>query len=331
MTYAGSSGGTIMSERVSIIVPCYNGERYVDRCLNSILNQEYSNIEVIVINDGSIDNSEVKIKKYIKLFNNKGYELIYVKKENGGVGSAIKCGLDRVKGEFFMLLDIDDFIFENAVKEMVSFLQEKNYKIVRSNGYYVNEVDIDEIQGEFIVNKDEKINEDIFEDIIYYKTNNWAGSYMVRTEEYMDITKSIDYYESKHGQNLQILLPMTYKNKCGFIDKPLMKYIKNSGSYTDVKSFEETINMYENFKNIRVEILKRMNINNKEYYKNLELMYLKTCLGLCLKYNKKNYSRKVFNKIKSIGKLEKTDFIVYMLTKYKFMYRVYSNLKGEFI
>ena len=67
---------------VSIITPCYNGEKYVEKYLNSILNQTYTKIEVIFINDGSTDNTERIVKNFIKRFEKKGIKLIYIYQEN---------------------------------------------------------------------------------------------------------------------------------------------------------------------------------------------------------------------------------------------------------
>ncbi len=94
--------------KFSIIIPCYNEEKYIERCLNSIFNQtlDKEKYEVIVIDDGSDDKSVNIIKKFdIKLFNSKRL----------GAGGARNIGLDNAKGEYIILLDADDYLYQNDI------------------------------------------------------------------------------------------------------------------------------------------------------------------------------------------------------------------------
>ena len=124
-----------MNKIVSIIVPCFNGERFVDRCLHSIEIQNYPYIEIVVVNDGSTDQSENKILEWKKVLKNKGIQLIYIKQKNQGLGSAINTGLKYVSGSYLSLLDIDDEYLQNALAERVEFLERhEDIDVVRSNG-----------------------------------------------------------------------------------------------------------------------------------------------------------------------------------------------------
>jgi glycosyltransferase involved in cell wall biosynthesis len=91
---------------VSIIVPCYNQAQYLDECLESIFNQTYPNWECIIINDGSLDETEDIALSWC----NKDTRFIYLKKENGGLSSARNAGLKKAKGEYIQFLDCDDTI-----------------------------------------------------------------------------------------------------------------------------------------------------------------------------------------------------------------------------
>ena len=171
-----------MRDLVSILIPCYNGEKFLDRCFKCLLKQTYKNIEVIIVNDGSTDNSENIILKYKKEIEKKGFKFLYIYQENGGAASAINTALKHVNGEFIMLYDVDDIIFEDAVKEKADFLiNNTDYDMVRNNGYYVDNSDLDKINGLFSDGENIK-NEYIFEDLILGKSNNWAASFMIRTE-----------------------------------------------------------------------------------------------------------------------------------------------------
>ena len=112
-----------MDSLASIIVPCYNGEKFVDRCFDSILKQKYAHMEVIVVNDGSTDQSEQRVLAWNDRFRNAGIQLVYVSQENKGPGGAINTGLKHVTGEYLCLIDIDDELLESAVSTRVAFLK----------------------------------------------------------------------------------------------------------------------------------------------------------------------------------------------------------------
>ena len=99
---------------VSVIVPCYNGEKDIERCLNSIVNQTYKKIEVIVVDDGSKDNSKELIKEYVNNYPNVNY---YYKK-NGGLSSARNFGLKKATGDYIAFVDSDDYIDLKMLEKM---------------------------------------------------------------------------------------------------------------------------------------------------------------------------------------------------------------------
>lgn len=102
-------------KKVSIIIPVYNSENYISDCLESILVQTYQNIEVIVVDDGSIDDSVNKCKEIQKNDN----RVMIIKKKNGGVSSARNTGLKKSSGDYIIFVDSDDIIPANFVAEMV--------------------------------------------------------------------------------------------------------------------------------------------------------------------------------------------------------------------
>ncbi len=91
--------------KFSVIVPIYNSEKYLKKCLDSLVNQTFKNIEIILVNDGSTDNSEDIIKQYLK-----DKRIIYLKKENGGQASARNLGLSKAKGDYISFIDSDDYV-----------------------------------------------------------------------------------------------------------------------------------------------------------------------------------------------------------------------------
>lgn len=106
-------------KKVSIIIPVYNSEKYISKCLDSVLNQTYKNIEILVINDGSKDNSINILKEYEK----KDKRIILIDKENEGVSKTRNLGINKASGEFIMFIDNDDYIDKDYI-----FNYMNNYK-----------------------------------------------------------------------------------------------------------------------------------------------------------------------------------------------------------
>ena len=104
---------------VSIIVPIYNSEKYLTDCLESIINQTYKNLEIILIDDGSTDNSKRICETFVK--NDK--RVVYIRKTNGGISSARNKGLDICNGQYICFVDSDDMIDKNYIMDFMNCLQ----------------------------------------------------------------------------------------------------------------------------------------------------------------------------------------------------------------
>jgi glycosyltransferase involved in cell wall biosynthesis len=102
------------NDLISIIIPVYNTSKYIDKCLTSILNQTYNNLEIIIIDDGSTDNSKEIINKYQTIDN----RIIYYHQENSGVAKARNIGLKLLKGNYFVFIDSDDYIDKTFIEKL---------------------------------------------------------------------------------------------------------------------------------------------------------------------------------------------------------------------
>lgn len=124
-------------KEISIIMPVYNSEKYLESSINSILNQCGKKEELIVIDDGSTDNSEIICRKYI---NNSSFK--YIKKVNGGVSSARNLGIEQAKGKYITFIDSDDIMRDNVIKEYKRIINDNNYEMIIAgfNEMYVNKL-----------------------------------------------------------------------------------------------------------------------------------------------------------------------------------------------
>lgn len=120
-----------MEPKVSIIIPVYNSEQYLHRCFKSILENNYNNLEVIVVNDGSPDNSQVIIDEYVEKYPD---IFVSIVEENQGIGMARNNALEKVTGQYIMFMDNDDFIDNDYIITHVNALKENDYDMVLS-GY----------------------------------------------------------------------------------------------------------------------------------------------------------------------------------------------------
>ena len=102
---------------ISVIVPCYNQAQYLDECLQSVLDQTYTDWECIIVNDGSPDHTEEIAKKWVE----KDTRFIYLFKENGGLSSARNAGIEIAKGEWIQFLDCDDILKKEKFEISTNF------------------------------------------------------------------------------------------------------------------------------------------------------------------------------------------------------------------
>lgn len=120
-------------KKVSVIVPVYNVEKYIDRCLDSLVNQTLEDIEIIVVNDGTRDNSQKIIDEYVKKYPKKVFSFI---KENGGLSSARNYGIEKAKGEYIGFVDSDDYVEYDMYEQLYNKAQKTNADVVCSQITY---------------------------------------------------------------------------------------------------------------------------------------------------------------------------------------------------
>lgn len=226
-------------EIVSVVIPCYNEETVIDRSVKSVYDQSTDfQIELIIVDDGSTDHSKERIMEWIPLFEKKSHILKYVYQKNQGLGGAINTGLKYVSGKYLTLLDADDCFLSGSIIKRTAFLEENpDYVGVRTNGWQYKD-------GEkklFVIDEKEKLDTNLFDGLIGGSATNWAGSYMIRTDKLFDFYPDREIYPSRFGQNMQLLLPVSYKSKFGFIDEPLMIYYLQSNSLSQAVTVEEQL------------------------------------------------------------------------------------------
>ena len=288
---------------VSLIIPCYNSEKYIGNCLESVLNQEDTDIELILVNDGSTDNTSEIIIQYEQSLKDKLSRFIYLKQKNQGVGAACNNAYKMVTGKYLVLLDSDDSILPESIMEMRTWLDNhQDYGFVRTNGYYITEDNLENCEKLLEVNDYMKTKENIFEELFEGSTYIWPGTYMIRTDILDELYPDREIYPSRYGQNMQFLMMVAYKNKAGFIDKPLMKYLVRKESLSHFSSgdiLQKEISALEGYKDIRKYLIHKF-MPTEEINKwncKIDRLYARLYLNLAIKHRDRNFAKKCYNDV----------------------------------
>lgn len=237
--------------KLSIIVPVYGVEKYIDKCLNSLVKQSLKEIEVIVVNDGTKDNSQKIIDKYVKKYPDKIKSYI---KENGGQGSARNYGLKKATGEYIGYVDSDDFVEKDMYKKLYNKAKENNYDIVVCGNYNVSE----DYQNKNIDTFINNYNTDL-EKIFFGKMAVWNKIY----KRDILIKNKLEFKEKVWYEDLAFTLKaIMNSNTFAFIDEPLYDYLIREGSTMNNSNVQRNLEILDAFN----DILSYIKHNKKEEY-----------------------------------------------------------------
>lgn len=222
-----------MAALVSILIPCYNGAMTLHRAMEGLLSQTYQPIELVFINDGSTDNTEQVFQSYLPRFAEKGIQVQYVAQENRGLGGAIDAGLKVFRGAYLGWADADDILLPESVARRVAFLEtHPDFSSVSSDAVIVDETNMEAEIGRASDGLDAIEQEDQFTLLLQKKSIFCAGCHLIRTSDFLAVNPHRSIYPSPHGQNWQLLLPIYYKRKHGFLKEPLYKYVVSDHNMT---------------------------------------------------------------------------------------------------
>lgn len=291
--------------KVSVIIPVYNTANYVEKCLNSIYNQKMKNIEIIIVNDGSTDNSDIVIQRWIK--QNKGnIEIKYFKKENGGLSDSRNFAIPYVTGEYISFIDSDDYIEENLYSNLEIYMDRKidlikfKMQTIDINGDMIEKVDgpiFDKCTGEEGYEK--LCTKDKFLDP--------ACIYLYRAEFYKknNFMYKLDAYHEDFGLTSLIILKaksFVSTNKYGYFYLQTDNSITRNFNYEkEIKKAKDLISHYD----YMIEEIKNYDISNKSrelikrYYTNTLILKARDLKDKeKKKYIKEIKKRKLYKNIK---------------------------------
>lgn len=216
---------------VSIIVPIYNVECYLEKCLESIIRQTYKDIEIILVDDGSRDSSGIIAES----FERKDKRVIFLQKENGGLSDARNYGLDHAKGDYVSFVDSDDWIDETMIEKMMSKAQETCADIVCCDMAYVDDEGNHRFSsgGEFetchIIDHPEMLS-----------INNSACNKLYKR----DLFENVRFPKGLWYEDIGTIPKLIFlSNIIAKVDEPLYFYYQRSGSISHTKN-EKVFDIY---------------------------------------------------------------------------------------
>lgn len=256
-----------MEKLVSIITPCYNGQKYLRRYFESILEQTYPYVELIFVNDGSTDDTEDVAMSYKSLLEQKGYKFIYIFQDNAGQSAAINQGLKVFKGEYLNWMDSDDYLPADSIEKRVNYLERNpdvglvigRTSIVDDKGIQLDilsETGLDRVSPYLLI-----------EDYLSGKMSNACCSTMVRTSMFKDSMPDELRIETPReiGQNYQLFIPIMIKYPVRYIEDILSYCVVHNDSHSHSrKTYEQKMHILDVATETLNSIANRLSTNDSD-------------------------------------------------------------------
>lgn len=285
---------------VSIIIPAYNVENYISRCLESVINQTYTNLDIVVVNDGCTD----KTRDIIKFYADKDKRIKLIDIPNSGVNYARKKGVENCFGEYILFLDSDDWLELDCVEKLIDVIEdEENLDIIFFEAYKVNDIE-KKIMNLYKINENYDLIMNLFLDniacCIWGKFIHKSFFYKLEEAFPCDILM---------GEDLAMVFNIFLRNpKIKYLEIPLYNYYTRIGSLT-TKLDEKSLTIVEAFEYIKNKLIEYKLYN--KYFTYYEYMI---------------YKHLVFYKFSYMEKEHPLHFDFYMLIKHQNL-----NMNNPFI
>lgn len=314
--------------KISVIIPVYKTEKFLEKCIRSVMNQTLKELEIICINDGSPDNS----LKILKSLEREDKRLKIINQENQGVSKARNTAITIAKGKYCINIDSDDWIEKNYLEEMYNIAEKKSSDIVISDIF----VDFYYEENKNYVMKDLNINEEITlsgeEYINIFLTNNFKGyscNKLIKRELY--VKNNIKYNEKIYiFEDVEAILKLAYFSKrINKINKSYYHYIKHESiaSNQSKEKFLNDINIC--FEEVNLFFIK----NKKEYFSKKLLIYWYSSLFRILLTSKENNEKyiniifKLLNEISVLNLIKSIKLIGFTSVVYGIILKIFKFKK----
>ena len=299
-------------KKVSIIVPIYNSEKYLKKCLDSLINQRYAELEIILINDGSIDNSINIINSYAD------ERIVLIEQKNQGQAVARNNGIKRATGDYLLFVDSDDWVDEEMILNMVQTLERNNYDIVVSDFYRVEQDKQYHKNGMECFSDDNCIN--------FMLSNPGPCFKLFKTKLFIE--NELLFLEGHIYEDLALIPAIAnHAQKIGYIKQPYYYYNIHDDSTTNQAEYNQKL---EDIYDVMYTLEKRFDIKYKE---ELEYIFIRHfLLGASLRFSKFS-SKEAKENLKKISnimhlkypKWKDNKYIKFLTKKELFLTKLFYN------
>jgi len=255
-----------MSRKVTLIMPCYNAEPYIDVMLASVYGQIHDDIELICVDDGSTDHTRAKLDAWKPLMEKRGYSMIIASKENGGAASAINVGLGLFSGKYVCFPDADDMLMPGYVSEMLVYLEEHpTVGWVTCDCLVSDDVEANNVVlvPEYLSTLQESARH-LPEQYLALRTCLGVWRIMVRSGFLRQSLPEMRLDEGWSGQEYQILLPLAAQAPCAYLNKPLYFYIRRSTGFMGIRilaGYTQAVSCYGKLFAMAKSVIKKLNVS----------------------------------------------------------------------
>ena len=233
-----------MGKCISVIVPIYNSSKTLDRCIKSILRQEYTNLEILLINDGSVDDSESICKTYAQ----QDKRINYIYKKNSGAGDTRNYGINIATGDYIGFVDSDDEVLPDMYKKMINANKDEKYDIIGCSNYDTKDSGGFNIKRHLELNPGLQEKETIINDILYQTPNAWGAVWNKIFKK--KVFEKIRFPETSIMEDYFVTLRAFNEFSVYYIDEPLYIHYTNNNSLSHRTFKEEMLKGYDTIHSI---------------------------------------------------------------------------------
>lgn len=305
----------------SIIIPVYNTEQYLDKCIKSVLSQTFKDFEIIIVDDGSNE----RCAKFVDSYQNKDPRINIIHQKNEGLGGARNTGIKYAKGEYLFFLDSDDYINDNSLEMAKVYIDEYNLDILAYDLNLVNE-NGDLISKSTNIKYKELFNQLTINEILLFQPTACGKIY----KRSLYVNNRIFFPEKLWYEDLATVYKLyVYTKNVGYLKASLYNYVQQPNSITHSKNLDRMMEIIPAVESI-ISFYKQNNLFN--YYKNelewisfLHLLYYSSFRVFECGYHKKYVLRLKKYMISIFPNYKQNQIILNNINDFYLMDRVYND------
>ncbi len=317
---------------ISVIIPIYNTEKYLEECIKSVVNQSYENLDIILVNDGSTDNSKEICDKWAE----KDSRIRLINQNNMGAAMAKNVGLNNIKGDLFMILDSDDLLHKNNIEILCNCMKKEKSDIIEAFYTTIYEefknIDIHKNSQKESFNTENALKELI----ISRKFHQTPWNKLYKTELLKDIRFPKDKYIDDEYWTYKLF---ANAKKITWINKVLYYYRQHEestmGRMYSIKRLDAIDALYDRYKFMQKNFPNLSDLSCKAFLNNCIYNFQKLCMFNELD-NDKKFREDLLKKIRQIIKREKINnlnvkekLLFYFFCKYPYIVSKIRNTLGR--